>query len=498
MKTIKRELINGVKITLISKYSNVLVQIILGIILARLLSPEEFGVAAVIMILVTFFSLLADMGIGPAVIQHKQLSKGDIERIFFFSVILAFILGLIFLLCADLIAFFYKNKIYIQMARYLSINIMFFTMLIVPKAIITRNKNFTVIGIVEVGVNIIAGTVAVILALKGASYYSIIVKSIITSMLAFLLYYKFAKIRFRIPSLYNMKKSLKKIMEFSIFQFFFNVINYFSRNMDNILIGKYMGLKALGFYDISYKLMLYPITTFRQVLNPVIVPVLKDYQDDHINVYKTYKKILLVLTTVGAMLSVMLYFTAYEIIFILYGKQWLGSVPVFEILAFSIGIQMALSSAGSIFQVVGCTKELFLSGVLGSFIMLIAIVVGVMQQNLIAVAICVVTGYCLDFFLAFYILIKCVLKQSFMDFLLNLIKPILFMIIMGGFMSFSRMIAYENVYLLFFIKLMMGGVGMIIGLFVTGLTKDLGMLLMKERKPTLTSNVNLGGAYEKI
>lgn len=497
MRSIKGELIKGLKISLISKYSNVLIQIILGIILARLLSPKEFGIAAVIMIFVAFFYLLADMGIGPALIQHKKLSKDDIERIFFFTVILGIVFGIVFFFCAELIAYFYQDRIYIKLTRYLSINIVFFTMLIVPKSIITRNKNFTALGIIEVGVNIITGIVAIILAVNGASYYSIIIKNILTSILAFSFYYYVSNIRFCVPSIYNLKKSLNKIKEFSVFQFLFNMINYSSRNMDNVLIGKFMGPISLGLYDIGYKLMLYPITTFRHVLNPVIVPVLKDYQDDYCKIYDTYKKLLLVLGTLGAVTGIMLFFTAPELIFVLYGRKWLDSVPVFEVLALSIGVQMTLSSAGSIFQVVGRAKELFVSGVLGAIVLVTSIAIGVLQNNLIVVAICVVIGYHIDFLIGFYILIKFVLKQSFTDFLLNFKKVILFMFIMAGLMSFSRLIYIENAYLLLFVKLVLGGVSTIVSLYATGLNKELSMLLAKERKTSIKSN-HFGGAYEKI
>ena len=130
----------------------------------------------------------------------------------------------------------------------------------------------------------------------------------------------------------------------------FNFINYFSRNADNILIGKFFSSSALGYYDKSYRLMMVPVQNLTHVITPVLMPVLSKFQDDKRMVVDAYSKVTKLLATIGFPLSVFLYFSASEIIYILYGAQWEQSIPIFKLLALTVGIQVVLSSTGSIFK----------------------------------------------------------------------------------------------------------------------------------------------------
>jgi PST family polysaccharide transporter len=144
--------------------------------------------------------------------------------------------------------------------------------------------------------------------------------------------------------------AIQKIFSYSLYQFLFNLINYFSRNLDKLLIGKYLGMNALGYYEKSYRLMMLPIQNITYVITPVMHPVLSDFQNDHNYLASSYEKIVRILAFIGFPLSIFLFFTAKELTLILFGSQWLPSVPIFQILALSAGIQIILSSSGSIFQ----------------------------------------------------------------------------------------------------------------------------------------------------
>src|SRR5699024_11938811 len=151
----------------------------------------------------------------------------------------------------------------------------------------------------------------------------------------------------------------------------------FSRNIYTILIGNFIGSGALGFYDRAYKLMLYPVQNLTHVITPVLHPVLSDYQNRTEVIYQAYEKLIKILSFLGVPISVFLFFAADEIIIILYGNQWVGSIPTFKILSISIMIQIVISSSGSIFQSTRRTELLFISGVLSTIFTIAGISAGV-------------------------------------------------------------------------------------------------------------------------
>ena len=164
-------------------------------------------------------------------------------------------------------------------------------------------------------------------------------------------------------------QSLRKIFSYSAYQFLFNVICYFSRNLDKLLIGKHMGMSELGYYEKSYRLMMLPLQNITQVITPVMHPIFSDLQNDKGKLATSYERIVRFLSFIGLPISVLLFFTAEEITLIIFGNQWLPSIPVFRILTLSVGIQIILSSSGSIFQAAGDTRSLFICGLFSSVLL---------------------------------------------------------------------------------------------------------------------------------
>ena len=423
MSSIRSNLKSGIIFTAISKYSNVFVSIIIGAVLARLLTPEEFGVVVIVSVFISFFNLLSNFGLGPAVVQFKELSENDIQSIFLFSIIFGTLLSSIFFISSPLIADYYNDSRLINLSRWMSLSILFNTWQIIPNALMLKSLKFKYIGIVNVGVHIISGGIAICLAYYGFSYYALVINSIVTGLLLFVAYYFLAPIKlvFRLDFV-----PIKKIAKFSTFQFFFNFINYFSRNADNLLIGKYFSTEALGFYDKAYRLMMMPVQNLTHVITPVLHPVLSNYQNEDNTIYEAYKKVVRILSTIGFPLSIFLYFSANEIITIVFGSQWETSIPIFRLLALTVGIQMVLSSTGSIFQSKNRTDLMFYAGLIGSTLLILGICYGIFyEKELIAVGHGLIIAFVINIIQALYLLIKIALKHSFGNFLIVFFFPLL-------------------------------------------------------------------------
>lgn len=429
MSSIQKSLTSGVFYTGIAKYSNIVFAIVIGAVLARLLSPEEFGIVALVTVFVTFFNLLGDFGIGKAVVQNQNLTKHDVRSIFSFSILFAIALGSLFFLAAPLIASFYDSNELVNITRWLSLAVLFYTLQSIPRALLEKALKFKIIGIVTVITQMLTGAIAIVLAYRGFSYYALVIMSILNSFTLFVLYFAVApiKIVFRI----NLS-SIKKILKFSLFNLGFNFINYFSRNGDNLLIGKFLGATALGFYDKAYRLMLLPVQNLTHVITPAMMPVFSKYQDDKHIVFSTYLKVVKILANIGFPLSVLLFFSSYEIIILLFGNQWIDSVPVFKIVSLTIGIQVIYSSAGSVFQSVNRTDLLFYYGIIGAIILLSGISYGVFIGNSIeTVGYGLLVAFALNFLIVFYMLIKKALGCSYLLFLKTVSYPLLISLVMA-------------------------------------------------------------------
>lgn len=476
MISIRKSLGTGIFYTTLARYSGILISIVIGAILARLLSPEEFGTVALVTVFVNFFNLFSDFGIGPAIVQNQTLSKKEIESIFSFSILIAFFMALLFFSGASLISRFYNKAELVNVSRYLALSILFYSLQIVPKALIQKDLKFKQLGIVTLVVQTICGALAIVLAYAGLSYYALVIQSIISGFFLFIIFYWISpvKVALNIDLL-----GIKKIFKFSAFQFMFNVINYFSRNADNILIGKFMNSSALGYYDKSYRLMMMPVANLTHVITPVLMPVLSRFQNDKELVFKTYLKVIKILSIIGFPLSVFLFFSANEIILLMYGSQWGQSIPVFKLLAATVGFQMILSSSGSIFQTVNRTDLMFITGVLGTIVLVggISYSIFFINASIVAVSWAVAAGYLVYFFIIFYFLIKKALKRKLSIFFKVLLYPLFISGVMGTVLWFLEKVWPSSLIYSLICKLFVSG-----GIFLTLIlsVKDNRMLLKRE------------------
>ena len=158
---IKNQLFSGVFYTALAKYSGIVISLVIAGILARLLSPDDFGIVAVATVIIAFFSLLTDMGISPAIIQHKSLTKDELSTIFSFTVWTGIGISILFFAASWMIADYYESEILRTLCQLLSVNLFFASATIVPGALFYRNKEFKFIAIRSFVIQISAGAAGV-------------------------------------------------------------------------------------------------------------------------------------------------------------------------------------------------------------------------------------------------------------------------------------------------------------------------------------------------
>ena len=156
--TVGRQLASGVFYTSIAKYAGIVVTLVVSGVLARLFTPEEFGVVNIATVVIAFFAIFSDLGIGPAVIQHKNLDKRDLGGIFSLTLWSGAVMALLFFAASGLIASFYDDSAELRnILRILSANLFFATANIVPNGLILKEKRFRFAAVRSLSVQVVGG-----------------------------------------------------------------------------------------------------------------------------------------------------------------------------------------------------------------------------------------------------------------------------------------------------------------------------------------------------
>jgi len=454
----------GIFYTAMGKYSIVIVNLIVQAVLARILVPEAFGIVSAINIFLLFFQMATDFGIGPAVIQFKDLEEEEINSIFTFSLYVSLAFAVIFFFLGYPISLFYGNPVFVAVSRVMAVTVFFYGIDVVPQALLQREQKFKKINVTTIIGALASGVVSIILALFDFSYYSIIIGNTMKALVLFIVYYSMTKPNFRFKIDLN---PLKKIYRFSRDQFAFNVVNFFSRNLDKLLIGRFFSSSALAYYDQAYKASLYPNQALTSLVTNVVHPIMSDFQDESEKIKRVYLTIANLLATLGLPLSVFLIFAGEDVIFFLFGSQWGNSVLTFQILAFTVWIQMILSSTGGIFQSGNRTDLLLTSGVLSTGLNVTGIIIGILFGRIETVAAGLVVTFSLNLLQANYLILVKQFNSSIMEFFKILRKPFLLALMQIIALSLLPELAFSS-----FINLVIQGtvflVVWILGLIVTG------------------------------
>ncbi len=419
---IKKELFTGVFYTALAKYSNIVVQLIVTAILARLLTPTEYGLIAIATVFILFFNILGDIGIGPAIIQYKELNRNDLNSIFTFTVLIGLSMSIVFFLFSWVISNYYEKALLRPVCQLLSLTVFFYCINVVPQNLLYKEKKFKYIAKATLLVQLLSSSIAIIMAFSRCGVFSLVMQQIAYSMIIFVLFFKEHRLNIILPI---DKAPLKIIGSYSLYQFLFNIINYFSRNLDKILIGKYIGLTPLGHYEKSYRLMLMPLQNITFVITPVLQPIFSNFQNNKNEIAIKYIKIFTLLCYIGFPLSVLVSSCGRELIFILFGSQWEDAIIPFRILALSLGLQLLNGTSGAIYQSANATRQLFVSGCWCALFMIISFLFTIIVwKNIIAVSIGFVVAQVLNSAQTYYLLFK-TLKYPIKKALVLMIYPVL-------------------------------------------------------------------------
>lgn len=424
------DLYRAVGKSLLGRYAVYLFNILSLMLLARIFSPEVFGLVAAISVFYTFFQVMAEAGIGPAVINLSKLSNVDRDGLFGLTSVLGVALGLLFYMLSPVFVSLYRVEQIDEVVPFVAVAIFFFGLAMVPTAFLLRDQAYFRIANAGVLAEIFSTAMVCIAKEYVDPLQALASKLCISAIVNFVCVYFFsARTEFGRPRWGAKFSAVQPLLLFSSYQFGFNFVNYFSRNLDNILVGRYMGAAFLGVYEKAYQLMRYPLLLLTFAMTPAIQPALRKHAGNRVILEKVHRQFLFRLSLAGALVALVTYFFAEKIVFFLLGPQWSAVSPIIKILAVAIPVQIVMSTSGSFFQALNRPDLLFYSGCLIGFTMIISMVIGISQHSLIVLSWFLVGAFCLNFFVIYFIIYRHGFMLSAGGFFLKMV-PMLFITIL--------------------------------------------------------------------
>ncbi|WP_174862438.1 lipopolysaccharide biosynthesis protein [Comamonas jiangduensis] len=393
--------------SMLGRYAVYATNLVSMMVLARIFTPQDFGTVAAITVFCALFQLMAEAGLGPAIINVENLSCSDRNGIFGLTLCAGIALALIFAALAPAFLLFYGLPRVDEVVPYIALTLFFFAASTVPNALLLRDKAFFRIAYAGLIAEIVSTSAVIGLSQLIEPLHALAAKSAFSAVCIFLATWYFSEgTEFGRPMPGKKFSAIKPILGFTSYQLGFNFINFFSRNLDNILVGKYMGATALGNYDKAYQLMKYPLMLLTFAMTPAIQPVIRKHAGDREKVEAIHRDFTLKLSLVGAAAGLGMFFLSDWIILIALGEQWLDVAPIIRILAIAIPVQVILSTSGSFFQAMNRADLLFISGTLSAVVMVSAIIFGITAQDINLLCWCLVGAFHINFVQAYYFMYR--------------------------------------------------------------------------------------------
>ena len=358
-------------------YSSVamIVEFISTMILSRFLSKEEYGFVAIISIFSGFITLFANTGLSHAVIR-SDYGYNYQKLVFNLSVWIGIGLTIILCLLAVPISNLFENPLLVIPTLIISVQFIGGSLTIVPYAILEKRLDFNYIGKLNLILTFLVIVAMNVMAIFGLSYWSLIIPPVIRPFIQY--FFLERKIKFGIH-LYGWKMTklgFKKVRSLIQSISIFNIINYFARNTDNYVIGKYYGEGELGLYNRAYKFLYLVIKLINSNLGPVLFPSLKDAQNKGDNVNVLFLNILGVMSVMAMLVSLPLIIFAKEISFLLWGADWVDVANYLPYIGAIIPMQILTISAMDLYLLINKEKAYITLGIPLSLILVAGIVVG--------------------------------------------------------------------------------------------------------------------------
>lgn len=387
MISIKAQIINGAKWSSLSTLIITITQIGQFLLLGNSLTVQEFGMVGMFTTMIIFAQIILDLGIGSAVIQKEQLSNRQLSTLFWINLLVGIFLFFTLQLGGPLIASFFHETELIS-----GIHLLAFLFLFAPigqqaQYLLQKELRFQVIGKIET-VSVLVSFLLLLVFLFRSSLQPIIAyvasQVILYSLKGFLYYMCYRKIWK--PAFVFDWSCCKDLFSFGFYQLLSRLVNRIGGNLDVILIGKFMGMEALGIYSLVYQIVTIPVLKINPIITRVAFPVFSKVQHDNAQLVDGFIYMTKIIAFITFPLLIGLFALSDLFIVLMFGKEWIDAVPILKIMLLVGVLRVLMNPNGSIILAKGKANLAFYWDAAFMIIYGIALFSAVLSERLIVVA----------------------------------------------------------------------------------------------------------------
>ncbi|MEX0609596.1 MAG: lipopolysaccharide biosynthesis protein [Balneolaceae bacterium] len=307
-------------------------QLVIFIVLARILTPEAFGLMGMLAVFIAVSQSLTDSGFGQALIQKKNTDEIDYSSVFYINLIISGLVYLILYMSAPYIAAFYSEPTLVELVRVLGLRFIIAAFSMVQIAKLTKELRFKELMIAKLPSTLLGGTLGIVAAYKGYGVWSLVIQQLIDTTAYSIQVWIQAKWK---PLLVFNWERIKSLFDFGSKIMIEGVLSTIYQNIYELMIGRYFSTAQVGFYTQANKIKQLPVQNISNALSRVTFPILSGIQDDDARLKSAYKKIIRLVFLIITPIMVGAIVLAEPLFRLILTEKWLPAVPYFQLLCIS-------------------------------------------------------------------------------------------------------------------------------------------------------------------
>jgi teichuronic acid exporter len=373
LTSLKDKTLKGVSWSLIGTISSQLVRFGIGIILARLLSPSDYGILGMLAIFISVGDALVEGGFSQALIQKKDADKKDFSTVFYINIIISFAIYIILFAFSDQIARFYNSNILKTLIVVTSVGLIIRSLTVVHTTLLVKKLRFKEITFINIATTLFSGAIGVMMAYNGYGVWSLVGLSLSRDLSYSLIIPFISKWR---PELYFSTQSAKKLFAFGSRILGVSILDNLFLHLNSLIIGKFFRPQDLGYYTRAYGYRDLISKNISNVIQSVAFPAfaLMDNESNRLSV--NFRRMLELTLFITTPLLIILVFTAEPLIRFMITEKWLPSVVYLQVLCFAGLFYPVLSLQASVLQAIGKTNQYLFITLLNKIFVISGVIIG--------------------------------------------------------------------------------------------------------------------------
>lgn len=328
-KSIKQQTFNGIGWSAVERFSVQGVSFIVQLILARLLTPSDYGIIGMLAIFMQLAQVIIDSGFANALIRKQHCTQNDYSTVFFYNLAISTALYITLFLSAPLVANFYQTPTITPVMRWLLVTLLFNALSIIPKSILVKSINFKKQTYISLASALFSGAIGIIFAILGKGIWALVIQQISLSVCTLIAYTLFVRWK---PCFIFDRQVFKELFSFGFKLLISSIIGTVYRNLYTILIGKQFSSADLGNYTRADQFAMFPSNNIGNIITRVAYPIFARVQDENSRLRIYYQQMIRYSSFIIFPLMIGLLALAKPFVLFFLTEKWVGIVPILQIL----------------------------------------------------------------------------------------------------------------------------------------------------------------------